>query len=74
MPLDATRAVSFYDHPKLVDLSSGRVLARWPALSTGRQTSGIIHHLAPLPPLALDPVHRRFAVAGDGSITVVQLD
>ncbi|HEX2513603.1 MAG TPA: hypothetical protein VH257_02795 [Chloroflexota bacterium] len=65
--------VGFYDHPKLVDVRTGEVVARWPDLRTGRQAGSIIRGQGPLPPLALDPPRRRFAVAGPEHITVVQL-
>lgn len=66
-------AVGFYQHPKLIELSTGRTVARWPELSTGLQTSSIRHHLHAPPPLALDPVGRRFAVGTAQGIEVVQL-
>jgi len=72
MPLGDV-AVSFYEHPKLLDLASGQVLLTWPELPTGRQNSSIIWHTDRLPPIALDPLKRRFAVADSGNITVVQL-
>jgi hypothetical protein len=73
MPL-GDHAVGFYDHPKLIDLSTGAVVRSWPELSSGRQTSSIIWGLKEgRPPLALDPAHARFAVADGEGITVVQL-
>jgi hypothetical protein len=39
----------------------------------GRQNSSIIYHLGHLPPIALDPLNRRFAVADSEAITVVHL-
>ncbi|WNG33682.1 hypothetical protein F0U61_08595 [Archangium violaceum] len=65
-------AVGFNEHPKLFELATGRVVEQWPELNTGRQGSSIIRHLPPLPPLALDPAGRRFAVATDKSIEVVR--
>ena len=72
MPLGDV-AVSFYESPKLLDLATGNVLQRWPELSTGQQNSSIIHHTDRVPPIALDPLNRRFAVADSENITVVQL-
>ncbi|HEY0094968.1 MAG TPA: hypothetical protein VGB96_11605 [Archangium sp.] len=65
-------AVGFYEHPRLIELATGRVLESWPGLTTGRQSSSIIHHLDALPPLALDPAGRRFAVGTDKGIEVVR--
>ena len=75
MPVGDRLAVGFYEHPKLFDLATGQVVQRWPDLHTGRQLSSIIHHLKPEdvpPPMALDSSRRRFAVAQDRRITVIQ--
>jgi hypothetical protein len=72
MPLGDV-VVSFFESPKLLDLATGQVLCRWPELSTGKQNSSIIYRIDPVPPIALDPANRRFAVAGSDTITVIQL-
>ncbi len=65
--------IGFYEHPKLVEVSTGQVITRWPDLSTGNQNGSISQNLDQLPPLALDPANKRFAVADGEQITVVQL-
>ena len=65
--------VGFYEHPKLVEVSTGKIVARWLDLSSGNQNSSIGRDLDKIPPLALDPANRRFAVADAEKITVVQL-
>ncbi len=74
MPLDERLVVGFFDHPKVFDLESGNVIQDWPSLATGHQSSSIIRNLDPLPPVALDPKNRRFAVANEEAITVVSID
>jgi hypothetical protein len=71
MPLGNDYAVGFYEYPKLFELRSGKVVASWPELKSGLQNSSIIRH--PIPPLALDPSHNRFAIAGEKQITVIEL-
>jgi hypothetical protein len=71
MPL-GDKVVGFFEYPKMFDIATGRVLTRWPDLHTGAQNSSIIHHLAPLPLLALDPAHQRFAVVQSDTIVVIQ--
>ena len=66
-------AAGFYEHPKLVRIATGEVVARWEDLKTGNQNSSISRTLETLPPLALDPANRRFAVADGEQITVIQL-
>jgi hypothetical protein len=55
MPVGNKYVVGFFEHPKLIDVATGRVLCRWPDLKTGQQASSIIWHKALPPPLALDP-------------------
>ncbi|MGA2229445.1 MAG: hypothetical protein ABSH22_00835 [Tepidisphaeraceae bacterium] len=64
--------VSFYENPKVIEVKTGEVVFRWPDINTGKQDSSIIHHLGPPPPLAIDHVHKRFAVAAIDKITVIQ--
>ncbi|ADO73471.1 conserved uncharacterized protein [Stigmatella aurantiaca DW4/3-1] len=64
--------VHFFEHPTLIDLSTGHVVERWSDLATGLQCGSIIRHLPPLPPLALDPAGHRFAVGTEKGIEVVR--
>lgn len=73
MPLNDDFLIGFHEHPKLIQISTGKVVHRWPELNTGKQNSCIIRHLDKIPPLALDPERMRFAVADQEGITVIQL-
>ncbi len=73
MPVGPSHAVGFHGHPKLVDLSTGRVVYRWPGLDTGPRSGPIDLSGVVLPPLAIDGPRRRFAVASGTAITIVQL-
>jgi hypothetical protein len=65
--------VTFFNHPRLVSLVSGEVVHEWIDLESGEQISSLDR--ARTPPLALDPLHGRFAVADRaGRIDVVELD
>ncbi len=72
MPL-GDHIVGFYEHPRLIDLRTGKTVHRWPEINSGRQNSSIIVSDAPAPPTALEPRNHRFAVAGSEAITVIQL-
>lgn len=72
MPVGTDHVVGFYEYPKLIHLESGQIVHRWPQIKSGKQLSSIIHHVE-MPPIALDPVNRRFAVAGEDGITVIML-
>ncbi len=71
MPI-GDQVVCFYDHPRLLDLSTGKLIAEWPELMTGAQNSSILRQQE-IPPFALDPQNRRFAIGGKDRITVIQL-
>jgi hypothetical protein len=72
-PVGPDRVVAFHQHPRLIDSRTGEVLHEWPGLQTGLQTSSIIHHLPPLPALALHPQRAMFAVADAEKVTVVAI-
>lgn len=65
--------VGFFEYPKLIEIETGDLFASWPEIFSGRQNSSLIRHAGPLPPLALDPEKKRFAVASEEAITVIQL-
>ncbi len=65
--------LGFYEHPKLVEVASGEIVARWLDLKTGNQNGSIGRNLDQLPPLALDPAKKRFAMADGEQITIIQL-
>lgn len=73
MPVGEDYVVGFYQHPSLVSMASGEVIAEMPELATGIQRSSIIHHIDPVPPLAIDAQRKRFAVANDREIVVVEV-
>jgi hypothetical protein len=73
MPLDEDVAVGFLEHPKLFSLRTGAVLQRWETIKSGNQTSSIIWGGMSTPPIATDVAHRRFAVADESCVYVVQL-
>jgi hypothetical protein len=73
MPVNERHIVGLYEFPKVIDLATGTVVASLPELSTGKQTSSIIHHLEALPPLAIDPAGKRLAVANRNVIHVIEV-
>jgi hypothetical protein len=68
-----THVLALHGHPRLLDPFTGRAVEEWPSLATGLQTSSIIWHQEPIPPVAVDAANRRFAVAGDHEVAVVEL-
>jgi hypothetical protein len=73
MPVGEDFVIGFYEHPKLIEVTTGKVVMRWPEIESGTQNSSIIWSNTTLPPIALDPQHQRFAVASAEAITVIEL-
>lgn len=71
MPLNEQYVISFYRHPKVIDLRTGVVIYRWPQWDSGTQILCITRK--PIPVLALDSAHRRFALKTENAIQVVEL-
>lgn len=69
--LDEAHILSLYDHPKIVQVTTGEIVARLPDVKTGRQNSSIIHGIDVLPPMAFDATNRRLAVFQKDEIVVV---
>lgn len=67
--------LSLYQHPKLIEVATGKILYLWSKLQSGLQQSSIVGGLVNSqmpPPYAFDPEKMRFAIANGKSITVLQ--
>ncbi|RKH40867.1 hypothetical protein D7Y23_33975 [Corallococcus sp. AB050B] len=73
MVVDAEHVVDFFQHPKLVSRSTGRVVQRWEDLDTGKALGSIRRHLPAQPHFAMDAANRRFAVGTASGIEVITL-
>ncbi len=65
--------VSFFGHPKLIEIATGRVVHRWDNIYSGNQLGPIDLGDPPPPPIAIDALQGRFAVADSKSVTIVCL-
>ena len=69
--------LSLYRHPKLVDLSTGKVVHVWTELRSGLQDGSIMFQLdgdAKPPPMAFDPASNRFAIVNGDTVTLIEFD
>jgi hypothetical protein len=69
--------LSLYQHPKLVDLSAGKVVHVWTELRSGLQDGSIMFQLegdARPPPMAFDPARNRFAIVNSDTVTVIEFN
>ena len=67
--------LSLYRHPKLIDLSTGKVVHVWTELRSGLQDGSIMWHLdddAKPPPMAFDPTTSRFAIVNGDTVARIE--
>jgi len=64
-PIDDKRCWDMYNHPKIIDLESGKVIVEDKTLNSGQQSSAIIHHLKDLPKIAYNKATKQIAIAND---------
>jgi hypothetical protein len=77
LALGKRHILSLYQHPKLIDLSSGKVVHVWTEMHSGRQDGSIVRGLegeAKPPPMAFDPAGKRFAIVNRDTVTVITFD
>jgi hypothetical protein len=77
MALGKRHVLSLYRHPKLVDLSTGKVIHVWSELQSGLQDGSIVWHLdgdAKPPPMAFDRTNNRFAIVNGDTVTVIEFN
>lgn len=74
MAIDSHFVVGFHKNPKIIDTRTGEIVACLEEIDSGIQTSSIIHHLDYIHPLALDPRHKRFAIANSEEVIIVQIE
>lgn len=72
-PFGSEHVIGFYQYPKIIECATGRVVAKWEEFHTGEQTSCIVGTKNLLPPLAIDSIRKRFAIASEKEISVIQL-
>lgn len=72
MAVGTHHLLGLYEHPKLVDLRSGAVVRSWPDINSGTQGSSILLNNPSIPPMALDVVGQRCAIADADGINVLE--
>lgn len=73
MPINEDHVVAFYEHPRVLNLQSGKVVHEWTHIDSGTQVCSIIWDKLP-PPIAIDSQNTRFAVGSDQAVHIVQID
>lgn len=73
LPIDSDYVIDCYQHPKLIDLNTGTVVARWEEFDTGLQDSCMIQDFGNAMPVALDAESKRLAIATKEEIVIIQL-
>jgi len=74
MAVGADHVLGLHQHPKLFELTTGRVIREWPDVQSGTQVSSIMTDGSLPPPIAFDPLRQRCAIASEERIVVLQFD
>ncbi len=76
MSAGVDHVVSFYDHPKLIEIATGKVVLRWEDLYAGPEVGQPSAMLKPpqFPVVACDPAHQRFAIGSESHITIIEVE
>ena len=71
--VDAEHVLALHQYPKLVHLSTGKVVERWPEIPTGTWAGCIDVSGHNVPPLAWDAINKRLAIGTAAQIHVLSL-
>jgi hypothetical protein len=78
MPISERYVVAFYDYPKLIDLTTGKIVWCWSKIALGKPLSnvGVTNKYCnrPIAKIAIDINNSRFAVASESEIAIVQIN
>jgi len=71
IPIDENLIIDLYEHPKLIDVNTGKIIQKFEDINTGKQDGSIIHHIEKIPPIAVDIFNRRIAIGTDNTIEIL---
>ncbi len=74
IPIDENFVIDLYEHPKLIDLNSGEIIQIFEDINSGKQNSAIIHHINGIPPIAIDRLNKRIAIANGNKIELLNIE
>jgi hypothetical protein len=74
VPVDEHHVLGLHERPRLIDLRDGRIVQRWPHIASGNRTGPIMGNSSTTPPMAFDPINKRYAFADSEGITVLRVD
>ena len=72
-PLTNSLALAFFEFPRLLDVNTGAEVQSWPTITTDKRNSSISYHDIEVQ-IAVDVFNRRFVVANDEAIYIVNVD
>lgn len=71
IPIDENVVIDLYEHPKLIDLNSGNIIQKFEDINSGKQDLAIVHHVDAVPPIAIDKLNKRIAIANGNKIELL---
>jgi hypothetical protein len=74
IPIDENFVIDLYEYPKLIDLNSGDIKQRFEDINSGKQDLAIMHHIKEIPPIAIDILNKRIAIANGNKIELLEIE
>ena len=74
IPIDENFVLDLYEFPKLIDLNSGEIKQKLEDIYSGKQDLAIIHHVNSIPPIAIDRLTMRIAIANGNKIELLNFE
>ncbi len=72
MAIDENFVLGFFEHPKLINISSGKIEEKWTEIESGKQNSSIKGQEEKFPIIAKDLANNRVAIANKDFIHILE--
>lgn len=74
VPLDMNYAIDLYEYPKLIDINTGKIVQQFEDIYSGKQNLAILQNEDKVPPIAIDKVNQRVAIANGKTIELLEFN
>ena len=74
IPLNENFVLDLYEHPKMIDLNSGKITQRFEDINSGKQELAIVHQIDKISPIAIDMKNNRIAIGNGNKIELLKIE
>lgn len=72
VPISTDCVLDLYQHPKIIDINSGKVLESITDIDSGKQDMAITHRSDIIPPMAISLTERKIAIGTSNAIEILE--